>query len=358
MSNILNKINSINPFSSERLVSFWIPYPKYVIIDPINICHLKCPLCPTGLRKVNYKQMAMPFDQFKFILDKLPFIKSLELFRYGESFLHPRIFSMIKYANDKGIYVIISSNLSFEKPDEFFDKLIKSGLSKLIISLDGTSEETYSKYRVGGNFKLVYSNMKKIVKAKKRLKNKKPDIIWQFLINRFNEHELPTAQKLAKKINVKLNAFPIDVSDNLVDVNLDNSVEDRQEYWLAKDTDNICEHYKGDTKDYIFEGICPELFKNFAVTVDGKVLPCCGALDKNSVFGDMMTESFKDIWYGENYTKSRLLLLNKNESSDSKTICTRCKLYNKTPSFRDKLQLLKSVYGNRFHHILRALSRC
>lgn len=354
MSKILKKIN---PFSIERLVSFWLPFPNYVIIDPINICHLQCPLCPTGLRKINYKQAAMPFDQFRFILDKLPFIKSLELFRYGESFLHPRIFSMIKYASDKGIYVIISSNFSFKKPDEFFDNIVKSGLGKLIISLDGTSEETYSKYRIGGNFDLVFSNLKKMIESKERLKSRKPDIIWQFLINRFNEHELSEARILAKELNVKLNAFPIDVSDNLVDVKLDSSVKERKDYWLAGDENNICEHYKKDKHDYVYEGICPELFKNFAVTVDGKVLPCCGSLDKNSVFGDMMTESFQDIWQGEKYTKSRLLFFNKGGSPNFKTICTKCSLYNKSPSFRDKLHLLRTVYSNRFHHILRALHR-
>lgn len=289
-----------------RLMAWWLPYPKTVVIEPINVCQLRCPLCPTGARKLNYDSSVMSLETFDRILSKVPFVKAIDLHRAGEPFLNPDIFEMIRRATDKNIYVVLSTNFSFRRPAEFFEALVTCGLDRLIVSMDGASAQTYSEYRVGGDFDLVFSNLKETVSAKERVRSKNPEIVWQFLVNRFNEHEIPTAQQMARDLRISLDLRPLDMSDNLVDVELDTTIEERKAHWLGRNQDYICRQYKEEVRYPILEGICTEIFTSLAIAVDGRVLPCCGAWDKNSVFGNLLTDSFEDIWFGDKYVSSRL----------------------------------------------------
>src|SRR5512135_3607653 len=74
------------------------PYPAAVCIDPVNICQLKCPLCPTGADRLNYEREMMPLATFKIVICNLPFIKKIDLFNWGEPFLNPDILEMVRYA--------------------------------------------------------------------------------------------------------------------------------------------------------------------------------------------------------------------------------------------------------------------
>ena len=49
-----------------------LPPPKHIVIDPVNICNLNCPLCPTGTKKINYKKCIMSLTAFKTIINKIP----------------------------------------------------------------------------------------------------------------------------------------------------------------------------------------------------------------------------------------------------------------------------------------------
>lgn len=345
-----------NPFSINNLLSWWVPCPKMVIIEPINVCQLKCPLCPTGLQKFANEPAVMPLETFKIILSKIPFVSAMGLHRAGEPFLNPDILAMIKYAADRNIYVVLSSNFSFSRSDEFFSGIVESGLGRLIVSLDGASKESYEKYRIGGDFDLVVGNINKLIAAKKRLRSKKPEIVWQFLVNRFNEHEIDHVKTMAKELGISLDLRPLDMSDNLVDVSLETTVEQRKAYWLGKNQKYICEQYKDDFCYPIYKGICPALFVNLEITTEGKVLPCCGTWDKNSSFGDLMTQSFQEIWFSPQYVNSRRRCLNGEFHAEKQTVCFRCKVFGPHPSFTDKLNLLKTILQSNCDHWRRRLS--
>jgi MoaA/NifB/PqqE/SkfB family radical SAM enzyme len=334
-----------------------LPYPKAIIIEPINVCQLKCPLCPTGLQKVAAEPVTMPLETFKTILAKVPFVSAIGLHRAGEPFLAPDILAMIKYAAGKKIFVVLSSNFSFVRPSEFFSGIVESGLGRLIVSLDGASRGSYEKYRIGGDFDLVVGNIKKLLAAKKRMNSKKPEIVWQFLVNRFNEHEIDTAKTMARESGVKLDLRPLDMSDNLVDIPMDTTIEWRKAFWLGNNLKYICEQYKGDFRYPIHKGICPELFTNLEITAEGKVLPCCGTWDKTSSFGDLMKQSFSDIWFGPQYVNSRRRCLNAPGElpSEKQTICFRCKIYGASPSLKDKLNLVRTILKKNLHHWQRRL---
>jgi len=334
------------------LTSNRLPYPNSVYIDPVsNLCQLKCPLCPVGAQLLRQERIVMSMNTFKTILDKMPFIRTIELYRSGEPFLNPDLFAMLRLAHQRKIKVVISTHFSFPKPDEFFDELAASGLGTLVVSLDGTSRETYSHYRVGGDYDLVMSNMKKLIDAKNRSGSKKPEIIWQFLVNKYNEHEIATAQGIAVALKITLDLRPISLADNEPDVRHDCfDIEERKLAWLPKNDAYVSDCYKGEYRYPLSKRICPQLFTRVMVMADGKILPCCEVWGQESAFGDLLKESFDDIWYGRKYLDARLRALNKQKPPQIQSVCFRCNNFGTTPSLIDKLRLLQLVFRKGFRH--------
>ncbi len=67
----------------------------------------------------------------------------------GEPYLNTEFLDMVKYATGKGIYTATSTNAHY-LTDEKAKKTVESGLDRLIISIDGTTQDVYKQYRVGG----------------------------------------------------------------------------------------------------------------------------------------------------------------------------------------------------------------
>jgi len=339
---LTSKVDSV---ITSILASSKIPRPGIINIEPVsNLCQLKCPLCPTGIQLLDYAPKIMSLHIFKAILDKVPFISVLELYRSGEPFLNPDLFAMIRFAYDRNIKVVVSSHFSFSKPDDFFEDIAASGLEKLFVSLDGASQETYSHYRVGGDYDLVMANINKLIETKKRLHRTKPEIIWQFLVNKFNEHEITSAQKIAKDLNIALDIRPIDLDDELPDVTLGQTIEERMTDWLPANESYIAERYRGERHFPLFPGVCKDLFTRIIVTVDGKVMPCCMVWDHGNGFGDLLADSFDDIWYSRKYLDARSRFLIEDYRPQIQSICFSCNNFGTTPSLRYKLNLLLVVY--------------
>jgi len=352
----------MSPFETiidNFLTSNRLPYPHSVYIDSVsNLCQLKCPLCPVGAQLLDQDRSIMSLETFKTILDKMPFLGTVELYRSGEPFLNPELLAMIRVADHRNIKVVISTHFSFSKPDVFFDELVASGLETLVVSLDGTSQETYAHYRVGGDYDLVLSNIKKLIEAKTRVRSNKPEIIWQFLVNKYNEHEIVTAQGIADNLKIALDLRPISLADNEPDVRHDSfDIEERKRAWLPTNEDYISDCYKGTYRYPLSPGICPQLFTRIMVMADGRILPCCEVWDQESAFGNLLEESFDDIWYGQKYLAARSRALNRKHPPQMQSVCCRCNNFGTTPSITDKLRLLRLVCRNGFRHWWQKTSR-
>ena len=72
----------------------------------------------------------------------------------GEPYLNPSFLDMVKYASQKKVYTATSTNAHYLN-DENAKRTIESGLDRLIISIDGTTQEVYQQYRVGGQLHKV-----------------------------------------------------------------------------------------------------------------------------------------------------------------------------------------------------------
>ncbi len=313
-----------------------VPAPTFISIDPTNICNLKCPLCFFGQKTANYKKGVMSFNTFKTVVDKIPTLESIALFSFGESFLNPEIFDMIKYASQKDIMTSIHSNFSFKKDDEFFTNIVQSGLCSLVLSIDGASQDTYSVYRQGGDFDLLISNIRMLNSVKEQLKSETPVIIWKLMVNKYNEHEVETAKKMAEDLGILFMTDEITLCDLIPDADFGETLEKRKNDWLPKNDKYIKSIYRGEYSYPINQNsICNQLFENLIVNWDGKVFPCCWLTDENNAFGDLSKESFEDVWHGEKYQYARSMFIPRDGAprNINNTICAACKNFKKTDTF-------------------------
>lgn len=186
-----------------------IARPFQVMLDPSNTCQLECPGCvhsPTVARRAN--STGFTFDWPKGLMaescyDKIiknfaPYAFASTFYNYGEPLINRKTPAMIRRARDLLHYTWLSSNLSLSFD---VDALVSCGLDSLIISVDGTSQQTLGHYRRRAKWDLCLANMHKLVEAKRRL-DSRIQLEWQFLTFEHNVHEVPLAMRMAKDIGL------------------------------------------------------------------------------------------------------------------------------------------------------------
>jgi len=288
--------------------------PISISIEPTTSCNLRCPECPSGLRAFTRPTGMMKKELFESIVNQLPELSYLIFYFQGEPFLHPSLLDMVRYASKKKIYTATSTNAHFLN-DEAARKTVESGLDRLIISIDGTTQETYQSYRVGGKIDKVIEGTKNILRWKKELKSKTPHVIFQFLVVKHNEHQIEEVKKLAYELGVDEVKFK---TAQIYD--FENGSE------LIPTIDKFSRYKKErDGKFSIKNGLLDECWKMWhscVITWDGRVVPCCFDKDAHYVLGDLNKNSFEEIWRGEKYNRFRKTLFTSRAQIEMCRNCT------------------------------------
>lgn len=307
--------------------------PVKATIDPASICNLQCPLCPTGTGTIRLKQTMMNFTDFKSYLDKLHFIKSLSLYNWGESFLNQEIFEIIRYAKSKKIVIDIDSNFSLNFSNGDLLNIIECGLDYLQISLDGASPATYNKYRKGGDFNLVYDNLKRLKAIQKNLNALTPKVVWKFIVNKYNQSEIEIARKMAKELDIEIQFEKMGLADDIVDIEVtpDITIFEKINYWLSDNREYIRNSYTTLNNQMITdkEMRCPMLFSQVILHADGHILPCCFAANSSSFMGNLKEQTIEEIWYSDQYKYARSLFFPVMGIKRVPVVCENCNIFKK-----------------------------
>ena len=256
----------------------------------------------------------MKMELFESIIEQLaPTLSYLIFYFQGEPYLNPHLLEMVRIASEKKIYTATSTNAHY-LTDEAAKETVKSGLDRLIISIDGTTQQTYQSYRVGGKLDKVIAGAKNILKWKKELKAKTPHVIFQFLVVRQNQHEIVAFKNLASHLGVdevKLKTTQIYNFENGSDL-----IPTIDKYSRYKKNGNGLYSIKNKMLDE-----CWKMWHSCVVTWDGKVVPCCFDKDAHFVLGDINEKPFSSIWNGEKYGQFRLSLFS---SRSEIAMCRNC----------------------------------
>jgi radical SAM protein with 4Fe4S-binding SPASM domain len=290
-------------------------YPISISFEPTTSCNLRCPECPSGLRSFTRPTGMLQQDFFTNTIDQLSNDLLYLIFYFqGEPYLNPSFLDMVKYASAKGIYTATSTNAHYLN-DANARKTVESGLDRLIISIDGTTQDVYQQYRIGGKLDKVLDGARNIVKWKKELNSRKPFVFFQFLVVKPNEHQIEEVKQLAKEIGVDEVRFKTaQVYEYTNDPNQ-----------LIPTIDKFSRYKKNEAGEYgvknSLSNHCWRLWHATVITWDGLVVPCCFDKDAQHNLGDLKGKPFKEIWHNEKYIHFRRQILESRRNID---ICANC----------------------------------
>lgn len=295
--------------------------PISISIEPTTACNLKCPECPSGLRSFTRKTGNLKMDFFRQTITQLSDRLMYVLFYFqGEPYINPHFLDMVTFAAKRGIYTMTSTNAHF-LDDENAKRTVESGLDRLIISIDGTTQETYEQYRKEGDLQKVIEGACNIIKWKKKLNSQTPHTVFQFLVVRPNEHQIEEVHELAKKIGideVKLKTAQV--------YNFENGnplIPENQRYSRYRKKKDGSYSIKNNLLNH-----CWKLWHSCVITWDGLVVPCCFDKDAQHQLGDLKTVSFADVWQGESHQSFRKRILKGRNEIDICKNCTEgCKVW-------------------------------
>ncbi|HYG39129.1 MAG TPA: radical SAM/SPASM domain-containing protein [Cytophagales bacterium] len=288
--------------------------PISISIEPTTSCNLRCPECPSGLRSFTRPTGMLNLTLFRKIIDQMKdHVIYLTLYFQGEPYLNPDFLNMVKYASSNKIYTSTSTNAHYLS-DESAKKTVESGLDRLIISIDGTTQEVYEVYRKGGKLDKVIEGTEKILKWKKALKSSTPHIIFQFLVVKANEDQVEEVNKLAGILGV--DEVVLKTAQIYDYENGSELIPEKDKYSRYKQTNNG----KWVLKNKL-ENSCWKMWQSCVFTWDGKVLPCCFDKDGQFQLGDMKTDAFDSIWNNDKYKAFRKSILNSRKEIE---ICKNC----------------------------------
>lgn len=288
--------------------------PMSIAIEPTTACNLRCPECPSGLRSFTRPTGMLQNKTFEKIIEELHQSLIYLIFYFqGEPYLNPSFLEMVSYASKKNIYTATSTNAHY-LTDDVCRKTIESGLNRLIISIDGTTQETYESYRVGGKLDKVIEGTKNIVKWKKEMKSSTPHLIFQFLVVKPNEHQIDELMELATQLEVDEVRFK---TAQVYDYKNGNSlIPENHEYSRYKKNKDGTYSIKNRLLNH-----CWKMWHSCVITWDGKVVPCCFDKDATHTLGDLSSNSFKEVWKSIPYHNFRIAVMKGRSEID---ICKNC----------------------------------
>src|SRR5690606_26820847 len=288
--------------------------PISIAVEPTTSCNLRCPECPSGLRSFSRPTGMMDAALLDDLLRQLgSTLFWLTFYFQGEPYLHRDLMAMVRKAADAGVYTATSTNGHYLN-DEMARATVESGLDRLIVSIDGTTQDAYSAYRRGGVLDRVLEGTRNVIRWKRRLASATPHVIFQFLVVRQNEHQIPELKRLARTLGVdevKLKTAQIyDYEHGSPLIPRDNRYSR-----YARNADGTW-RIKNEMANH-----CWKMWNSCVITWDGRVVPCCFDKDAQHELGNVRKESFADIWNGERYRAFRAAVLRSRSEID---ICRNC----------------------------------
>jgi len=286
-----------------------VPPASFASYEPTNICNLSCEMCPSGKGLLKRPRGIADMDLYrKFITENRKTLITLILHFQGEPLMCKQLGEMIAFARKNRIYTMFSTNGQLLAQN--IDLIRNARPDRIIVSLDGLSDETYTKYRVGGNLQNVFDGLEKLsqLPAKER-----PYIELQFLVFSHNEHEIPELKNLKKKYRIdKITLKSAQIYENSqVDFLPENKNFSRYE---VSETGNF-KLKKG------IRNQCKRLIFGTVVCFDGRVVPCCFDKDADHELGNIASQSLQEIRNSKKYID---FVNNVFSNRNGISICNNC----------------------------------
>lgn len=328
--------------------------PAFVQIEPVGQCNLRCRMCSVRFRTdgpADGRPAFMKTGVFKKLVNQLTGAATeLHLQGLGEPLMHPSFFQMVSYAAGRGFRVSTNSNMMMLNRKRA-EECVRSRLSWIRISIDGSTPGTYESIRTGSRFSRVLRNIELLKAAKERLRSITPRLFLVMVVMHRNVHELKDIVRLAHRFSME-------------QVFVQHLCHDFREEDLPLQYAPMCEFVESETllreepgriENYFKEALsvarelnielrlpgikihehpdcasgrerCGWPWRSAYISYDGRAMPCCmiGTPDRMS-FGNMARQGVARVWNNEAYRQFRFQL----DSAEPPSICRSCSLYRR-----------------------------
>ena len=299
-----------NKIISDDEHKYFFDYPLTVVLELVNRCDLQCVMCYQGFRNdaekftVNEDILDKIFDDFK--KNKL----SALMLTSSEPLLYKQIDKVLKRAKEAEImdvFLFTNGTLLNEKNSEM---ILNSSVSRLFISIDAATEETYNKIRIPTSKRLLETNrlekletnIKRFIEMKNSRKQALPLTRVSFVALEENKHEVEVFQNKWKNIV------------DSVEVQRETSIE------IYSKLENLRENQKDKNNDIKIKYNCNKPWGDMAIYSDGKVGPCCNLVGRKTPIGNIKDNTISEIWNGKKMNFLREGFINNNPNK----ICKLC----------------------------------
>lgn len=265
-------------------------FPLHLDIEVTSYCNLACPMCPRTHRVElgKWQNKMMKFDTFKKIIDEgaKKGLKAINLNNFGESFYNKKIIEMIEYAKSKGVIDIMLHTNGTVMDENLAERIVKSGLDRIIFSLDSITKEIYEKIRVNAKFEDTVKKVKTFYKIREKLNSYKPVIRISMVRMKENDHEAKDFENFWGPHADEITYTDYRNQDGL----------DKIDRYTKKRKEN---------KSYA----CPALWQRLTINATGEVTACCRDAGKRLTLGKLTdsTNNLTDVWNGSSLREARKL---------------------------------------------------
>jgi hypothetical protein len=259
--------------------------PPVIQIDASAHCQLACPSCPTASGATRPALGAGHLDvaAFEELLAANPEIRRVELSNYGEMFLNPKLRELLRVAREYKVVLHADNGTNLNHvTNETLEALVTYRFGSLSVSIDGASNETYTRYRVKGDFERVIGHIERINDFKRKYRTGFPLLTWQFIIFGHNEHEIEIAKKKASSLGMRFRP-KISWDDEISPVRDSKLVQIQTGLQATRGL-----HYQETGRAYS-RGICYQLWNAPVLNWDGRLLGCC-----RNFWGDFGGNAFRN----------------------------------------------------------------
>ncbi len=313
-------------------------YPYLMVMEVTNVCNLKCPFCLTGKGISGGRDVRhLSFEEAKNILDQVgDYLYFLQVYTWGEPLLNKDLIRIIEYAKGKNIYVMLSTNATAMTP-AYNSRLLDSGIDYIMVAIDGGSNESYRKYRRGGDYDKVLANVRDLIRQRSARGEGRPFIEWQFIVFRHNEHELEQTERMAYEMGInKFTPLPAYVED---------------ESWAATNPE-----YRTSLGNPERLYNCDRPWSHLNLRADGGVASCCYTFFKKDDLAELSDGTFMEIWNNDKFRTARRIITSARKGRElekSEIACYDCMRTGIRPSFietptetQQKLRELEREHGS------------
>lgn len=265
-------------------------FPLQIDFELNSTCQMKCGFCIHGQGKVSKKLLG--FDRFKRVIDEgaKHGLCSIKLNYVNEPLLLPDLTRYIDYARSKGVLNVYFATNGLLLTEAWSKRLIDAKVSKVMVSLDATTPETFEKMRHSAKFSMIVANIIKLINLRDDMGLDYPLVRVNFLKTEINGHE---ADEFLRQWE--------DVADMVAHQGMMN---------IPGST--------GVVREEIPPCVLP--FKLLAIDSSGDILPCCGFVARAMPLGNIDNMTLVEAWDKGKHLRQ----LHKDGKGATNPICAHC----------------------------------